>query len=182
MNSSPKIATTLRAIALTSIMMTLPLLTSCVRSVYPFYRNSDVVFDKDLAGSWAGEGELKGCLVNFVNIGADATNNEVRHYDIEFSRAPGGGCSDVLSDGRTEISGGAQLLQVGQQRFLDVWDDGCGLHNILKINADSQTLSLMPVDPELLEDLIDNKTVNLQGRTEGGGRWFLTEILLAGEG
>ena len=70
------------------------------------------------------------------------------------------------------------MLQVGQQRFLDVWDDGCGLHNILKINADSQTLSLMPVDPELLEDLIDNKTVNLQGRTEGGGRWFLTEILL----
>jgi hypothetical protein len=175
MSSSPKIATTLHAIALTSIMVTLPLLTSCVQSVYPFYRDSDVIFDQDLAGSWVGVGEVvgdKGCLVDIV---ADAIR-EVRHYNVELARAPGGGCSDVPSD-LTPISGGAQLLKVGQQRFLDVWDDDYGLHNIFKINADSQTLSLIPVEPDPLEHRMNNKTVNLKGRIEGHTMWP-TDILL----
>jgi hypothetical protein len=151
--------------------MTLALLTSCVQSVYPFYEDSDVVFDKGLAGLWVGEGELKPCLLNII---ADSTS-EPGHYEVEFAKGAGG-CSSLNPD-RTKASGGARLLQVGQQRFLDVWDDKYFLHNILKIRVDSRTLALIPIDPDFLGDLIQQGTVKLQGRVQGSTMW-LNNILL----
>lgn len=129
------------------------------QSVFPWYGDEDVVFDGNLAGTWIGEGALKSCL---LNITADPTR-QVRHYNVEFSNLPGG-CPDFDSG---TLSAGGQMLQLGQQRFFDFWDDRCDLHTILKLNADSQTLSLVPIDPELLADLIRNKVVKLQGRIEG---------------
>ena len=144
------------------MVVSLPLLAGCVQSVYPFYEDSDLVFDGSLAGTWVGEGELKPCL---LTITADRSR-QVRQYNLELLRVPGG-CPDLNSDW-SKPGGGGQLLQLGQQRFLDVWDDMCGLHTLLKVRANSHTLSLVPIDSDLLADFIRNKTVNLQGRIEGG--------------
>jgi hypothetical protein len=43
---------------------------------------------------------------------------------------------------------------------------------VLKINTESNTLSLVPIDPDLLADSIPNKTISLQGRIEGGSEAF----------
>jgi len=153
----------LLALALTIVGL-LPL-AGCVQSVYPFYEDSDVVFDGSLAGTWVGEGALKPCL---LNITADP-DRQGSHYDLEFSKVPGG-CPD-LDSGRAKLSGRGQVLQVGQQRFFDVWDGDYYLHNILKIKNDSQTLSLVPIDPDLLGDLIERKAVKLEGRIEGHSTW-----------
>jgi hypothetical protein len=154
---------------LTVLMITLAALSSlngcAVQSVYPWYEDEDVVFDGHLAGTWVGEEELKPCL---LDITADSTR-QVRHYNIEFSKVPGG-CPDLNSD-CVRLSGGAQVLQLGHQRFFDIWDDEYGLHNLLKIQTDSMTLSLVPMDPDLMGDLIRRKAVKLQGRVQGHTMW-----------
>jgi hypothetical protein len=153
-----------RLIAFTIALAALFGLTGCVvQSVYPWYGDEDVVFDGNLAGAWIGEGPMKGCL---LNITADPTR-QVRHYNIEVSTVPGG-CQDVNSES-AKLSGGGQMVQSGRQRFFDVWDDRCDLHTLLKINADSQTLSLVPMDPDSMANLIRQK--ELHGRIEGHTTW-----------
>lgn len=89
-------------------------LSGCVvESVYPWYEEGDVVFEGNLAGTWVGEKELNSCLLNIV---ADSTR-QVRHYNIEFSKLPGG-CPDLNSDCAKQ-SGGGQVLHLGRQRFFD---------------------------------------------------------------
>ncbi len=155
-----------KLIAFTIALAALFGLTGClVQSVYPWYGDEDVVFDGNLAGAWIGEGPMKGCL---LNITADPTR-QVRHYNIELSKVPGG-CQDLNSES-AKLSGGGQMVQSGRLRFFDVWDDRCDLHTLLKINADSQTLSLVPMDPGFMADLIRQKVVKLQGRVEGHTMW-----------
>jgi hypothetical protein len=153
-----------RLIVFTIALAALFGLTGClVQSVYPWYGDEDVVFDGNLAGAWIGEGPMKGCL---LNITADPTRR-VRHYNIEVSKVPGG-CQDLNSES-AKLSGGGQMVQSGQQRFFDVWDDRCDLHTLLKINTDSQTLSLVPMDPDSMANLIRQKVIN--GRIEGHTMW-----------
>ena len=136
----------------------------CVQSVYPWYQDADVVFDGNLAGTWVGVGdEVKGCS---VSVNADATC-QVRHYDLELL---GKTCANLSLDS-DKLTAGGQLLQQGQQRFLDFWDDRCDLHTLVKINVDRQTLSLIPMTPEPTEDLIGQKPAKLQGRVEGHTMW-----------
>src|SRR5260370_12338244 len=53
------------------ILASLLVLSGCwVQSVYPFYEDSDVIVDSNLSGTWAGDGELKGCS---LGISLDAT-------------------------------------------------------------------------------------------------------------
>ncbi len=63
------------------------------------------------------------------------------------------------------------MVHSGRQRFLDVWDDRCDLHTLMKINADSQTISFLPMDPDLMADLIRKNAVKLRGRIQGHTTW-----------
>ena len=154
-----------RVLALGAAILGLFLMTGCVQSVFPFYQDSDVVFDGNLAGKWVGEEELKPCLLNITGD----SSREVRHYNFEFSKVQGG-CPDWNGD-RQKLTGGGQLLQLGSQRFVDVWDDDYTLHSILKIKADAKTLALVPIDPDLVADMIDHKEAKLQGRVDAHAMW-----------
>src|SRR5437588_12096131 len=67
------------------LVLNLPLLTGCwVQSVYPFYRDSDVIVDPTLTGTWAGDEEVKSCL---LKIGWDSDSQS---YKLELSSSQAG--------------------------------------------------------------------------------------------
>ena len=99
-----------------------------------------------------------------MNITADPTR-QVRHDNVEITKETPQGCADLGES--SKWSAGGQLLQIGQQRFVEVWDDRCDLYTLLKLNGDLQTMSLVPMDSDALARFIDAKKEKLQGRVEG---------------
>jgi hypothetical protein len=154
------LANVLKVAAGTMTLVALFGFTGCVQSVYPWYEEQDVVFDGDLVGIWVGEGDLDSCVLRITGDPAF----ERRHYNLEFSKVEGG-CPEI--DDGINLSAGGQLVRVGRQRFLDVWDDDYHLHSILKMDLDPRALSLVPIDSDALGSLIRHKSVNLRGRVEG---------------
>jgi hypothetical protein len=154
------LANVLKVAAGTMTLAALLGFTGCVQSVYPWYEERDVVFEGDLGGTWVGEGDVDSCV---LRITADPAR-ESRHYDLEASKVEGG-CPDI--ENGVNLGGGGQLVRIGRQRFLDVWDDNYHLHTILKINIDPKALSLVAIDSDALGSLIKRKGVKLRGRVEG---------------
>ena len=146
---------------LTVAVAVLVSLTGCVQSVYPWHVDEDVVFDANLAGAWSGEGDTQGCL---LNITADPAR-QARHYNVEIIKDTSHGCGDLSEPGKW--TAGGQLLEIGRQRFVEIWDDKCDLYTLLKLNADSQTMSLVPLDSEVVAGFIHTKKERLQGRVDG---------------
>src|SRR5438309_4558830 len=101
----------LRLLALTIIVMSLPLTTGCwVQSVYPFYEESDVVADNSLVGTWAGEGELQPCLLNI------AFDPGEKVYNIAMSKS-----AEAKAEMKcVEMTAKGHVVQLGPQRFIDV--------------------------------------------------------------
>jgi hypothetical protein len=128
--------------------------------VYPWYEDTDVAFDPNLAGTWVGNGDdEKECV---ITVTADP-KRQVRHYNVELSSPT---CADLKPE-LAQLSGGAQLLQVGGQRFIDIWDDDFdGLHTLGKIELNGQTLSVVLMTPDSIEDLMRHE--KLQARVESG--------------
>jgi hypothetical protein len=135
-----------------------------VQSVYPFYENSDVIVDANLNGTWAGDGELKGCS---LGISLDATTQA---YTLVVSKStdadPSLECDSMTSQGK--------LVQMGTQRFLDITPDQerglpSTLDTLLKVDADKQKLSLTPLDPDWIENAMNEKSIKLQGRVQEFG-------------
>jgi hypothetical protein len=135
--------------------------TGCwVQSVYPFYEESDVLVDNNLVGDWIGEGELKNCLLKIT------LQREGKTYTIATSDA------GSKQDSRGQCDSGAlegKLIQIGQQRFVDVVPDEdkswAPLDLILKIESDKQRLVLTPLDAEWTANAMADKIVKLQGRS-----------------
>jgi hypothetical protein len=154
-----------RCFALTLIVLSASFLSGCwVQSVYPFYEDSDVIVDANLKGTWAGDGELKGCS---LAISVDAATQT---YTLAVSKSDGADptlqCESMTSEGK--------LLQMGTQRFLDIVPDQergwpATLDTVLKVDADKQKLSLTPLDPDWIANAMNEKAVNLQGRVQEGG-------------
>jgi hypothetical protein len=154
-----------RVFALALIVLFVPLLTGCwVQSVYPFYEDSDVIVDANLNGTWAGDGELKGCS---LAISVDAATQT---YTLAVSKSaeadPTLKCDSMTSEGK--------LLHMGTQRFLDIVPDQergwpVTLDTLLKVDADKQKLSLTPLDPDWIENAMNEKAVKLQGRVQEFG-------------
>jgi hypothetical protein len=83
----------------TVVLVSLLALSGCwVQSVYPFYEDSDVIVDSNLTGTWAGDGELKGCS---LGISLDAT---VQAYTLVVSKSadadPNLECDSMTSQGK----------------------------------------------------------------------------------
>jgi hypothetical protein len=154
-----------RCFALTLIVLSASFLSGCwVQSVYPFYEDSDVIVDANLNGTWVGDGELKGCS---LAISVDAATQT---YTLAVSKSaeadPSLQCDSMTSQGK--------LLQVGTQRFLDIAPDQergwpATLDTLLKVDADKQKLSLTPLDPDWIENAMNEKAVKLQGRVQEFG-------------
>jgi hypothetical protein len=152
-------------VALAAISLILPATTGCwVQSVYPFYEDSDVAVDSSLIGDWAGEAELKSCL---LNIKLDAAT---RTYTFEVSKS-----TDKNVDSQCEAASfAATLIRINQQRFFDVVPNqekswAAPLDMLLKVDEDGPKLNLVPLDPDWLENAINDKTVNLHGRVQEFG-------------
>jgi hypothetical protein len=149
----------------TVVLVSLLALSGCwVQSVYPFYEDSDVIVDSNLTGTWAGDGELKGCS---LGISLDAT---VQAYTLAVSKSadadPNLECDSMTSQGK--------LVQMGAQRFLDIAPDQerrlpAALDTLLKVDADKQKLSLTPLDPDWIENAMNEKAIKLQGRVQEFG-------------
>jgi hypothetical protein len=154
-----------RGFALTLLVLSASFLSGCwVQSVYPFYEDSDVIVDANLKGTWAGDGELKGCS---LAISVDAATQT---YTLAVSKSaeadPSLQCDSMTSQ--------CKLLQVGTQRFLDIAPDQergwpATLDTLLKVDADKQKLSLTPLDPDWIENAMNEKAVKLQGRVQEFG-------------
>ncbi len=151
----------LRLVALTITIMSLPLTTACwVQSVYPFYEESDVVVDTRLAGTWSGEGELQPCLLNI------AFDSGEKVYNLALSKSSeakaGMKCPELRAKGH--------LVQMGSQRFLDVVPSDekspAELHSLVKIKLDGQNLLLVPIDADWLANAIRDKTLDLPARID----------------
>src|SRR5437764_7577895 len=152
------------------LVLNLPLLTGCwVQSVYPFYRDSDVIVDSTLTGTWAGDEELKSCL---LKIGLDS---ESQTYKLELSSSKGGivkqesdaQCEPAKLEGR--------LAQVGHVRFFDVTIDDpdkfwpATLQIVVNIEIEKQSLTLIPLDAEWMANALDKNETKLQGRVQESG-------------
>jgi hypothetical protein len=152
------------------LVLNLPLLTGCwVQSVYPFYRDSDVIVDPTLTGTWAGDEELKSCLLKI------ALDSETQTYKLELSSSEAGvakqdsdaQCAPAKLEGR--------LAQVGSVRFFDVSMDDpdkfwpATLQVVVKIEIDKQSLTLIPLDAEWMANALDKNETKLQGRVQESG-------------
>ena len=58
---------------------------------------------------------------------------QVRHDNVEITKETPQGCADLGES--SKWSAGGQLLQIGQQRFVEVWDDRCDLYTLLKLKC-----------------------------------------------
>ena len=154
-----------RCFWLTLIVLSGPFLTGCwVQSVYPFYEESDVVVDSGLVGTWAGEGELRSCVLDI------SLDSFTRTYTLAASKSPaanaGVQCEAVTFEGK--------LVQLGQERFLDLVPEPekslpGALDTLLKIDGGRQKLALTPLDPDWIANAMNDKTVKLQGRVHEFG-------------
>jgi hypothetical protein len=126
--------------------------------------DSDVIVDANLNGTWVGDGELKGCS---LGISVDAATQT---YTLAVSKSadtnPDLQCDSMTSQGK--------LLHMGTQRFLDIVPDQergwpVTLDTLLKVDADKQKLSLTPLDPDWIENAMNEKAVKLQGRVQEFG-------------
>src|SRR5258708_6130553 len=153
-------------------MAIMPFTTGCwVRSVYPFYEDSDVVIDQTLAGAWVGEGELRNCVLA-INLSAAS-----RTYTIEVANSENktAGCKATTETQSESMEFRGQLVQIGQRRFFDVVNvDHDGLDMLLKVETDKPGLALTPMDSEWMANAMDSNTVKLQGRAEAFGGEFGT--------
>lgn len=152
------------------ILVAIPFTTGCwVRSVYPFYEDSDVVVDQTLAGAWVGDGELRNCVLA-INLSAAS-----RTYTIEVANSENktAGCKAITETQSERVAFRGQLVQIGQRRFFDVVDmEHDGLDMLLKIETDKTGLALTPLDSEWMANAMDSNNVKLQGRTEFFGGEF----------
>ena len=148
-----------RVLALAAICCVLAGATGCwVQSVYPFYEDSDVIVDNRLVGDWSGQAELKDCS---LRVSLDATS---KSYTIALSGGhPNGDCRTNNIQGK--------LVQLGQQRFLDLItaDDkfSPSLETLLRVESNTEQLTLTPLDAEWTADALTTKNVKLQGRVQG---------------
>ncbi len=160
-----------RGFALAFIFLLLPILTGCwVQSVYPFYEDSDVVVDNNLAGAWSGEGELQPCLLNITFDSGEKV------YNIAVSRS-GEAKAEMKC---TELRAKGHLVQIGSQRFLDVVPSDekstAELHSLVKIKADGPNLVLAPLDADWLANAIREKTLDLPARIDEKGSAVLPSV------
>jgi len=152
------------------VLAIMPFTTGCwVRSVYPFYEDSDVVIDQTLAGAWVGEGELRNCVLAISLSAASRT------YMIEVANSENktAGCKATTETQSESMEFRGQLVQIGQRRFFDMVDmDHDGLDMLLKVETEKPGLALTPLDSEWMANAMENQTVKLRGRAEVLGGEF----------
>ena len=141
------------------------LCTGCwVQSVYPFYSDTDIIVDTELAGTWLGDGELKGCVLN-INL-----ESSTRTYTLAVSKNADGNSSTPCQSATFE----GKLIQIGGGRFIDMVPDpqtswAASLDTLLKLNVGNQKLALTPLDPEWVANALNEKAVKLEGRVQEFG-------------
>lgn len=156
-------------LGLAVVITVIALFTGCwVQSVYPFYKDSDVIVDTSLVGTWAGEAELKNCLLNI------SLDPDTRDYKIEVSNQPASSANSAADAQCESTKLAGKLVQLGRLRFLEITLDPekfwpAALDTVLKLDANQQWLTLTPLDAEWMSNALSNGGVKLQGRIQESG-------------
>ena len=129
------------------------LTAACVPSLYPLYTDEDLVFDPAVVGTWIEDDD------------DDAT------WTLEErSSGPGYRLTIVEDDERMRFD--ARLVQLGDYRFLDIYpeedspDDFLGSHFVAahtfwKLSVEDETMRLVGLDPDWLEDGLEDGTLQV---------------------
>jgi hypothetical protein len=157
-----------RRVLFVAVLFSLVFLQGCwVGYVYPIREEgSKPVFDSALLGRWQ---QSAGCALNIT--GSEAGGYYYLEYTV--SRTVQNDPCLLSPGGKLELQGG--LVRVGKNLFFDVEpNEGeplyLPLHSIFKVKLDSDTLSLVPVDPEWLGPMLESKKVTLKGRDYAIGK------------
>jgi len=132
-----------------------------VESIHALYeeglatKDSDVVFDQRLNGSWAATD--KKC----TTVLAISAKDDI--YDLQMTEQ-GEGCSDTGKKSRQQ----ARLVKLDNHYFLDVSpvpDDVCEMclakHTIYQLKFDKDSFSLTPIDSDWLKGAVEQNKVAL---------------------
>jgi hypothetical protein len=122
------------------------LMTGCtVRSLQPLYTEKDLIFDPQLLGVWAEQGDKPDEYVTFLK---DADNT----YTVRTGDSP-------------ELQG--RLMKLGGDMFLDLTpagaDDAFNIpgHLFVRIRVNGDTIQVTPIDPDWAEHAADAGTLGL---------------------
>jgi hypothetical protein len=115
------------------------------RSIFPLFHEKDLMANKDLVGTWIGEGEIT------------IEQSGGKSYRGTFVEAAGGSASYTL-----------QLGKVGKYWFLDSTPDvepkedhRLNIHMIWKLKLEGDALYISPLEGDRLKELIDAGTLKI---------------------
>ncbi len=133
-------------VALGTVLLT----TACVPSLYPLYTEEDVVFEPAAVGAW---------------IDGDDT--------WTFEKAGTGYTLTIIEDG-VSADFDAHIVQLGEHRFVDLFPEDEPLpdhdiynshivpvHHFWKFSLEGDTMRLVGLDHEWLEDQLESGSVSL---------------------
>lgn len=135
-------------LACSSVLLT----TACVPSLYPLYTDEDLTVDPAVVGTWIDDD--------------DAT------WTLERSSGSSYGLTIVEDGVSADFS--AHLVQLGDLRFLDIYPEDDALpdhefflfhvvpaHTFWKLSLDDETLRLVGLDMDWLEDELESGAVSV---------------------
>ncbi len=135
-------------LACSSVLLT----TACVPSLYPLYTDEDLTVDPAVVGTWIDDD--------------DAT------WTLERSSGSSYGLT-IIEDG-VSADFSAHLVQLGDHRFLDIYPEDDALpdhefflfhvvpaHTFWKLSLDDETLRLVGLDMDWLEDELESGAVSV---------------------
>ena len=135
-------------LACSSVLLT----TACVPSLYPLYTDEDLTVDPAVVGTWIDDD--------------DAT------WTLERSSGSSYGLTIVEDGVSADFS--AYLVQLGDHRFLDIYPEDDALpdhefflfhvvpaHTFWKLSLDDETLRLVGLDMDWLEDELESGAVSV---------------------
>ena len=142
------------------------LIAGCVRSLYPFFTEDDLIFEPKLVGTWI-EKEAKNTWI-FEKKGEK--EYILHHYEAEYGSSMG---AKVPGDTAKFT---AQLGKLGKYIFLDISPDEVEtnikngfynfhllpLHTISRVWLEGDSLKLAMFDSEWLENMINNNAFKIK--------------------
>jgi hypothetical protein len=141
------------------------LLTGCITSINPIYTEKDIIFQKELVGSWADK--KSGESWNFEKF-------DEKYYLLTHR------------ENEEEASFRAVLVKIGNYTFLDLYPNDPSsknslekmhllpVHTFSKVTLNGNNLTLEMLNPEWLEQGLLNHTIQVQHNKSPEGSLVLT--------
>jgi len=143
-------------------------ISGCTPSLFPLFTEEDLVFDPALLGKWL-EGDTR---LTFVRSG--------NRYSLYWTE------KNFSTKKWVSYEFEAHLVQLGSHRFLDFYPEELEfedtfygghflrLHTFYRVSLEGNTLRLVGLDPEWMEDMIDQGKLQIDHVRDSRGEVLLT--------